>query len=175
MFKTAEEVRAANREACRRYREKNRDAINEKQRQRVASNPEKYKAITRKSMKKAYAENPEKYKVRSNEWRKTNYQIRPELFHGWRVKHEAKVRSTSWANQWLIGEIYDLARKRSLATGMQWEVDHIVPVDSSLVCGLHVEQNLRIVPMGVNRSKGNMFWPDHPDPLNHIEVPIHYF
>ena len=60
-------------------------------------------------------------------------------------------------------EIYDLAaRKTALKTGGvdRWEVDHIVPLQSPIVCGLHVEHNLQVIPASKNRSKHNRHWPD---------------
>ena len=51
-------------------------------------------------------------------------------------------------------------------TEIKWEVDHIVPIKSKIVCGLHTEQNLRIVPRRVNRSKNNRYWPQMPEARN---------
>jgi len=69
----------------------------------------------------------------------------------------------AWANEFFIEEIYRLARLRTIVTGERWQVDHIVPVKSDLVCGLHVETNLRVVRLIYNASKGNRKWPDMPD------------
>ena len=42
-------------------------------------------------------------------------------------------------------------------------VDHIVPLQSALVCGLHCEANLEIIPGAANEAKKNYWWPDMPD------------
>ena len=68
-----------------------------------------------------------------------------------------------WANSFFISEIYDLARLRTRLTGVAWEVDHIVPLRNPLVCGLHVEHNLRAIPKMQNKTKGNRYWPDMPE------------
>lgn len=73
-----------------------------------------------------------------------------------------KMAMPAWANPFFIEEIYDLARRRTIATGFPWHVDHIVPTISHLVCGLHTERNLRVIPGKENQSKKNFHWPDMP-------------
>lgn len=68
-----------------------------------------------------------------------------------------------WANKFFIQEIYDLAQRRSKMLGFKWHVDHIVPLKSELVCGLHVENNLQVIPGVLNISKFNRSWPDMPN------------
>jgi len=45
---------------------------------------------------------------------------------------------------------------------MSYDVDNIVPIKHKLVCGLHVEQNVQVIPSNINQSKGNRHWPDMP-------------
>lgn len=52
---------------------------------------------------------------------------------------------------------------RTSATAIPWEVDHIVPLNNDLVCGLHCEANLQVIPAIANLSKNNSWWPDMPD------------
>lgn len=68
--------------------------------------------------------------------------------------------SPAWADQTKITSIYAEARRITELTGVRHEVDHIVPLQSRIVCGLHVEHNLQVIPATVNRSKGNRRWPD---------------
>jgi len=75
-----------------------------------------------------------------------------------------------WANDFFIAEIYDLARRRTKSTGVEWHVDHVIPLqgetrDGAKVCGLHVETNLNVILGFSNRSKRNRHWPDMPEEL----------
>lgn len=68
-----------------------------------------------------------------------------------------------WADHEKILQIYKEAVEKEIETGIKHHVDHIVPIISKLVCGLHVEHNLRAIPAIDNLVKGNLWWDDMPD------------
>jgi hypothetical protein len=92
----------------------------------------------------------------------------PDRFSAIVAQSSAKRRAAkrgatpTWANSFFISEAYRLARLRSRLMGYGWEVDHIVPLRHQLVCGLHIETNLQVIPAFANSSKGNRHWPDMP-------------
>jgi len=64
-------------------------------------------------------------------------------------------RAPKWANLKKIERIYMLAQWASRFTNEPLEVDHIIPLQGEMVSGLHVEDNLQIIPRSENRRKKN--------------------
>lgn len=149
---TVAEWRAANPEKMRqyqaKYRAKNRDRCNAANDAWRVKNREAINA----DLRRRYAEDPQR---------------KLQLRTGCR-KHQASKRRAvpSWAQgeweQLVAAEAYELASIRSEATGVEWHVDHTVPLQSRQVCGLHCAANLKVIPALANLKKSNLTWPDMP-------------
>ena len=96
-------------------------------------------------------------RVRINELRRVWAKRNKHIMNACAAKYRAsKLQATpKWANQFFIEEIYALAQLRMKLFGIRLHVDHIVPLQGKLVCGLHVENNLQIIPGKENEGKGN--------------------
>lgn len=119
---------------AKKWREENRDRANELQRIGYARDPERKKASKRK-------------------WYTKNASYRSALT----AKRRANKKNATpkWANLKKIAEIY-----KNCPHGMC--VDHIIPIQSKIVCGLHCESNLQYLTRSDNSKKSNIMWPDMP-------------
>ena len=73
-----------------------------------------------------------------------------------RRKHrEATPNWLSKAQKATMREIYKIAITMTQTTGEQYVVDHIIPLRSDYVCGLHVPWNLRVITQEENLKKSN--------------------
>lgn len=59
-----------------------------------------------------------------------------------------------WPDKWAKER-----QKRTEETGIQHEIDHIVPRNSPIVCGLENDFNKQVIPGFLNRLKSNKWWP----------------
>lgn len=135
---------------------KNREDRNAKNLDRYYANREQ-----RMEQRREYvAANRELLRARAREYAKNN----PDVVSANTRKRTAnKLKATpAWAVDFFMKEAFSLARLREKVCGGKWHVDHIVPLRSSLVCGLHCEHNLQVVPASYNLKKGNRHWPEGP-------------
>lgn len=71
-------------------------------------------------------------------------------------------RTPAWLTEddfWLIEQAYELAALRTKLFGFSWHVDHILPLQGKLVSGLHVPENLQVIPGVLNVAKANKYTP----------------
>lgn len=182
--------RASHREELRQksaeYKRVNRERILASKAAYYAANKEKaaaYKAEYRK-------ERIEQIKIQNAEYREATKEQRRIYNAKYRESNKEKVRSYNrswvlnnmervnavtakrrsqklkatpmWADEFVISEAYHLAELRKKLCGGRWHVDHIIPLRSRLVCGLHCEFNLAVIPGRENILKGNRTWPGMP-------------
>lgn len=87
-------------------------------------------------------------KLRRQQW---------SLFHSAKRRAAKLHRTPKWSDLNAIWLLYVEAYGRTRRTGIEHHVDHIYPLQGKLVSGLHVPENLRVVPATVNLTKSNRF------------------
>ena len=110
-----------------------------------------------KNTKKWVKNNPEKRKKASRDWGKRN----KDSANAVSARRRAIKRKAEpvWANKELIKNIYELAALKTKETNIEHHVDHIYPLVSDWMCGLHTEENLQILTKQENMNKSNISWP----------------
>lgn len=114
----------------------------------------------RESYRKWRAKNTEAARAASRKWNAANKPAKAA--HSSAYEAQKRKAIPAWANRFFIDEAYRLAELRTKMLGFAWNVDHIVPLIHPKVCGLHVHNNLRVIPATENIAKGNRYWPDMP-------------
>jgi hypothetical protein len=102
-----------------------------------------------------YESNKDAIKNRSREWRVANPAV--ALARTRRYQTSKLQRTPPWADMSAVAEFYAEAKRLEELTGIQFHVDHIVPLRGELVSGLHVPANLQLLPAHENLSKSNSF------------------
>ena len=124
----------AAKQAARRYYEKNREAVKARASARPKKETNQYKV-------KHKGSNPEYYKALTSVRKRRHRSATPK----W-ITPEQKLT---------MRQLYLHAQALTKMTGERYVVDHIIPLISPDVCGLHVPWNLRVITQEENLKKSN--------------------
>lgn len=65
-----------------------------------------------------------------------------------------------WSDVESVYRVYVAAAIMTELFGVEYVVDHKVPLQNPLVCGLHTHTNVEVITRRENSTKGNWLWPD---------------
>lgn len=88
---------------------------------------------------------------------------REKVLEGWRRranKRSSRVRKARFTDEltsFVIEQAHELRIIRNKLTGFKWNVDHVIPLNNSKVCGLHIWNNIAVIPEVDNLRKGNSY------------------
>jgi hypothetical protein len=134
----------------KRYYEKNKDARIAYIKSWGVDNVEKTRAYKRK------------YKLVNPDIDKLYKRNNKSLVNFTNAKRRAntKNRTPAWLTEFDLLKIkclYQVAAMRNRESGYDWHVDHIIPLQGVFVSGLHVPDNLRVIPAVDNMRKNNHY------------------
>lgn len=137
---------------------KNKEAILEKSRANQHINNEHSKVYRQKNKQQRYES--------GKKWRDAN---KDRIRFYANARRAMKLQATpKWAEEeWeQILALYAEAQRLEQETGIKYHVDHIIPLQSELVCGLHCLSNLRVITQKENNQKNNKLLDEFvtPDP-----------
>lgn len=105
-------------------------------------------------------DNPNRVKAKAKKHRET---LHGRAYYNSRNANRRALRQKA-EPKWLTKDqkqdckaMYTLASKLEVLCGIKYHVDHIVPLNSDVVCGLHVPWNLQVLAAPLNLSKSNKF------------------
>ncbi len=142
------------------------DRIRGLERARIARDPASKKAAIKRHYeanraarlekeKIRYTQKSEQIKQRAAEYRAAN----KDKVRAWNGTRRAiqRLAMPPWADRSEIARIYKEASRKWAETGIPHHVDHVIPLQGRLVCGLHVPGNLQVLTQEDNLKKGARF------------------
>lgn len=115
-------------------------------------------------------ENRDRHLESARAWKDENKELNRKIVKDWRIENHSHIISynaskrarcrmatPSWYDGKEVSAIYKDAKSKSM------EVDHIIPLNSDFVCGLHFQGNMQLLTKRENAKKKNYYWPDMPN------------
>jgi len=147
---------------CKQHREKRKyhQTGGERHKQWYQKNREEnvQKQMDRQNANHAeYLEYQKKWRDANKDYRASYQKENASYFAAQSAKRiSVKLNATPiWVEIEKIKLLYEESANLTKETGVEHQVDHIIPLISGVVCGLHCFENLQILTAEENKSKGN--------------------
>lgn len=116
----------------------------------------------RKSNKNKHNSYQRKYRVMDLSKIKKMLEDKEEVYFttAYRKKKRIIDATPRWADHAGIRRMFEECIRLSDQMGLDFEVDHVIPIRNRKVCGLHIPENLQVVSHSLNTIKANKFNAD---------------
>jgi len=153
--------RKENAERQKKHLQRWRKNNQERDRQNKRKWYEQNKELVRENNRKWCKQNPDLNRACKRRWDKAN----PAKLRAKQARRRARIKQATppWAEHAAINQIFDEACRLERETGIPYHVDHIYPLYSPYLCGLHIAENLQAIPKSENLKKSNKTWPGQLD------------
>ena len=160
----------SNKEACanrqKEWYENNKEQVKKYAKKHYQCNKDRHSRLNKLWIER----NKEQYSLYKKSWDLTNLKELRLSKKKWRENNKDSVRAfastrraTQRSSRVLFDELSNFVLKEAMSlnilrekvTAFRWHVDHMIPLQNSNVCGLHVWNNFQCLPSVMNTSKGN--------------------
>lgn len=167
-----EKIQAYNKEYLKKYYAENKEKLLanqreywEKNKHRFSERQAEYREKNREQKRLSDREYRVVHKEKFNLSTANSKKKKPAKYIALILRRRAKQRQSIpiWYDESAVDLIIQQRDELTESTKIIHNIDHIVPVISDFVCGLHWHGNMQILTKSENSAKSNLIWPDMPD------------